>query len=99
MQTPAARKLTLQIIGAAGAILFALFFALTFHTPRWAEDFAADYIEGRVAEKLDTFVDGLGPSTGDSAMSRYAAELYRKNEEKITGYKELLKRDIREQLA
>src|SRR5690349_2439155 len=99
MQASAARTYSLRIIGAAGAILFAFFFALTWHTPRWVEDFAAGYIEGRVAEKLDTVIDGLGAPTGNGALSRYAAELYRQNEQKIAAYKELLKRDIREQLA
>jgi hypothetical protein len=99
MQVPAARNLTLRIIGAAGAILFGFFFALTYHTPRWVEDFAAGYIEGRVAQKLDRTVDNLAAPQGDSALSRYAADLYRKNEARIADYKELLKSNIREQLA
>ncbi|HEX6396408.1 MAG TPA: hypothetical protein VFZ95_03210 [Steroidobacteraceae bacterium] len=99
MQATASQPLTLRIVGAAGAILFAFFFALTWHTPRWVEDFAAGYIEGRVAHKLDNWVDGLGPPAGHGALSRYAAGLYRQNEQKIAGYKALLKRDIREQLA
>lgn len=99
MQASAAQTLTLRMVGAAGAMLFAFFFALTYHTPRWVEDFAAGYIEGRVAQKLDDFVDGLAPPSGDGALSRYAAGLYRQNEVKISGYKELLKGNIREQLA
>jgi hypothetical protein len=99
MPSPAAQRLTLRIIGAAGTILFAFFFALTWHTPRWVEDFAAGYIEGRVATKLDTAIDRLGVPQGDSAVSRYAAELYRRNEQQISGYKELLKGNLREQLA
>lgn len=99
MQAPAARQLTLRIVGAAGAVLFSFFFALTYHTPRWVEDFAAGYIESRLMEKLDAVVDGLGPPAGDGAISRYAAELYRQNEAKISGYQEMLKGNIREQLA
>jgi len=99
MQPSAAHKLTLRIVGAAGATLFAFFFALTYHTPRWVEDFAASYIEAQVVKKLDAAVDGLGLPAGEGAISDYAAGLYRQNEAKISEYKELLKGNIREQLA
>jgi hypothetical protein len=99
MQVPATQRLVLRIIGVAGAALFAFFFALTYHTPTWVEDFAASYIESQVAEKVDTTIDGLGPPAGDGALSRYAAELYRKNEAKISEYRQLLKGKVREQLA
>jgi hypothetical protein len=99
MQGAASQRLVLRIIGVTGAALFAFFFALTIHTPRWVEDFAASYIEERVADELDATIDGLAPPRGDSALSRYAAKLYRQNEVKIAEYKELLKGNIREQLA
>src|ERR1044071_3890617 len=99
MQASTAQTYSLRIIGAAGALLFAFFLALTWHTPRWVEDFAAGYIEGRVAAKLDTAIDHLGAPQGDGALSRYAAELYRRNEQQISGYQQLLKSNLREQLA
>lgn len=95
----AAQVFTLRIIGAAGALLFAFFFALTWHTPRWVEDFAASYIEDEVAERFDATIDSLGPPAGDGALSRYAAKLYRQNEAEIDAHKELLKLGVREQLA
>ena len=51
---------TLRITGLAGAALFAAFFALTYHTPGWVEDFAADYIEAQVAERVDSSIDRIG---------------------------------------
>ena len=99
MQGSASRSLVLRIVGVAGASLFALFFALTYHTPRWVEDFAASYIEDEVADELDATIDGLGRPAGDNALSQYAAKLYRQNEAKIAGYKALLKGNIRAQLA
>ena len=99
MQESATQRLVLRIIGVAGAALFAFFFVLTYHRPAWVEDFAASYIESQVAKKVDATIDNLAPPAADSALSRYAAELYRKNEAKISGYKELLKGEVREQLA
>ncbi len=99
MRDSAAQRLILRIIGVAGAALFAFFFALTYHTPTWVEDFAASYIEDQVAEKVDATIDALGLPEGGDALSRYAAGLYRKNEAKISEYKELLKGKAHEQLA
>lgn len=99
MQGSATQRLVLRIIGVAGAALFAFFFVLTYHRPAWVEDFAASYIESQVAKKLDATIDNLGPPTGDGALSRFAAELYRQNQTKISEYKELLKGNVREQLA
>jgi len=99
MQDSATQRLVLRIIGVAGAALFAFFFVLTYHRPAWVEDFAASYIESQVAEKVDATIDGLGAPQGKDALSRYAAELYRQNEAKISEYKSLLKGNIREQLA
>jgi hypothetical protein len=99
MNDSATRRLVLRIIGVAGAALFAFFFVLTYHRPAWVEDFAASYIESQVAKKVEATIDDLGPPAGDSALSRYAAELYRKNEARISEYKEQLKGKVREQLA
>lgn len=99
MEKAAIRNLTLRIVGFAGATLFAFFFALTYHTPRWVEDFAAEYIEALVAQHVDATIERLGPPTGGDAMSRYAARLYEKNQTSISGFKELLKKEAREQLV
>ena len=93
-----ARRLTLRITGVAGAALFAFFFALTFHTPEWVEDFARDYLEAQVAKKVDATIDHLAPPRGNDALSRFAADLYRKNEASIADIKVLLKAKAREQL-
>ena len=79
-------------------MLFAFFFALTFHTPEWVEDFARDYLEAQVARKIDARIDSLAAPRGDDALSRFAADLYRKNEASIADTKLLLKQKVREQL-
>lgn len=81
-QTRSLQRIILGIIGATGTAIFAFFFALTFHTPEWVEDFAAGFIEREVAERVDTAIDSVQPPAGDSALSRAAAALYAKNEEK-----------------
>jgi len=64
MQASAARKLTLRIVGAAGAILFASFFALTYHTPRWVEDFW--FNNARVTARI---LEGLASAVGSAIPS------------------------------
>ena len=98
MKKPDARQRTLRIAGIAGATLFAAFFALTYHRPEWVEDFAADYLEAKVAEKLDATIDAMAAPTGDDALSRYAAQLYRQNEARISSLRRLLKAEVRKQL-
>jgi hypothetical protein len=51
------QRTILGITGASGASIFAFFFALTFHTPEWGEDFAADFIEKEVAQRVNTTID------------------------------------------
>jgi hypothetical protein len=99
MQEFARKRLVLRALGVAGAGLFAFFFVLTWHTPRWVETFAARYIEGRVVDQVDQRIDALGPPQGQDALSRYAAKLYAGNEEQIARYKNLLKQDVRNRLS
>ena len=99
MARPDPRQLTLRIAGLTGAALFAFFFALTYHTPEWVEDFAAGYIEGEVADKVDATIDSLDAPQGDDALSRYAAQLVKQNEARIAELKDSLKKDARAQLA
>jgi len=98
MLEPDARQWSLRLAGIAGALLFATFFALTFHRPEWVEDFAAEYLEARVAEKLDDKIDALREPAGGDALSRYAAQLYRQNETQISGLRDLLKSEVSRQL-
>ncbi len=98
-QTRSLRRIILGIIGAIGTMIFAFFFALTFHTPEWVEDFAAGFIEREVAERVDAAIDSVRPPAGDSALSRAASALYAKNEEKIERYREALRGQVHERLA
>jgi hypothetical protein len=95
MDRSAVQRLTLRIIGCTGLALFAFFFFLTYHTPQWVEDFAADYIENQVADHVDATIDGLGAPQGEDALSRYAAQLYEENEARIVGMKQYLKKEAR----
>jgi hypothetical protein len=99
MERSAAQRLTLRIIGCAGAALFACFFFLTYHTPHWVEDFAASYLEKRVTDHVDATIDGLGAPQGDDALSRYAANLYKQNEGRIYELRQRLKASSRAQMA
>jgi uncharacterized protein YggL (DUF469 family) len=97
--SPDPRQLILRIAGLAGAALFAFFFALTYHTPEWVEDFAADYIEGEVADQVDATIDSIGAPQGEDAISRYAAQLLKQNEARIAELRESFKEEARLQLA
>jgi hypothetical protein len=98
MDRSAVQRLTLRIIGCTGLAPFAFFFFLTYHTPQWVEDFAADYIENQVADHVDATIDGLGAPQGENALSRYAAQLYEENEARIAGMKQYLKKEARVRL-
>lgn len=89
----------LGVIGATGTAIFAFFFALTFHTPEWVEDFAAGFIEKEVAERVDTAIDSVQPPAGESALSRAASALYAKNEEAIERYREDVRERVHERMA
>lgn len=99
MERSATERLTLRIVGIAGTALFGFFFFLTYHTPQWVEDFAADYLEGQVANHIDATIDGLGPPSGSDALSRYAAQLYERNEARIGEMKQFLKKEARVRLV
>jgi hypothetical protein len=95
MQSTAAQKLLLRLVGVAGAALFTAFFWFTYSTPAWVENVAAEYIEARVAEKIDARIDNLRPPAGDGALARYAQQLYQQNEVRIDELKEQLKSEAR----
>src|SRR4249920_35802 len=99
MDRSAGKRLTLRMIGLAGAVLFAAFLALTYHTPGWLEDFAADYIEAQVADRVDSSIDRMGEARGEDALSRYAAQPMRQNDARIAELKDPLKATARAQMA
>lgn len=90
-----AQKFALRLAGIAGAALFAAFFWFTFSTPDWVENVAAEFIEARVAEKIDTRIDSLRPPAGDGALARYTRHLYEENETRINELKEQLRSETR----
>lgn len=93
------QRIILAVIGAVGTAVFAFFFALTFHTPEWVEDFAAGFIEKEVSERVDTAIDSIQPPAGESALARAASALYAKNEEAIERYREDLREKVHERMA
>lgn len=98
-RTRSLQRTILGVIGATGTAVFAFFFALTFHTPEWVEDFAAGFIEKEVSERVGTAIDSVQPPAGDSALSRAASAIYAKNEEKIEQYREDLREKVHERMA
>ena len=89
----------LRLVGAAGFALFALFFSLTYSTPEWVENFAADFIRAEVSERIDETIDSLTPPTGEGALQRFAQTLYAENEERIEQLRANLKTNIHERMA
>ena len=91
--------LSLRSIGAIGAAIFLTFFAFTYSVPGWVEDFAADYIESQVQERIDTSIDAIRPPESDGALARLAQSMYERNEAKIEQSKANLKNKVHEQWA
>jgi hypothetical protein len=89
----------LRVAGLAGFAIFTTFFAFTFATPQWIEDFAADYLEREVVLQVDTFVDSARPAEDGRLLSRAAAAVYERNEAEILKLKAQLKARAREVLA
>lgn len=99
MKNFALQKLSLRSIGTIGATIFVAFFTLTYSVPSWIEDFAAEYIEGQAAKRIDDTIDAIRPPESESALGRLAQSLYEKNEERIQQAKSNLKNDVHEQWA
>jgi len=95
----ALHKAGLRVVGAAGAAVFATFFAFTFAVPDWVETFAADFIESEVAEEIDSRIDDFEVAAGDGAVSQLAAALYQQNQREIESRKEALKAGVHESMA
>jgi hypothetical protein len=95
----ATRRILLGTLSAAGATLFAFFFALTFHTSGWVETRAFDFIKREASEKIDATVDSLPPPPDSGALAGIAGALLKKNEETTAAHQESLRRLAHEQMA
>ncbi len=89
----------LAFTALAGSVLFAFFFALTFSTPHWVEQYAADFIEAEAAKQIDRTIDAYKPPEPDGALARLATDWYAKNEAQIARHKESLKLRVHERMA
>ena len=97
------QKLTLRVVGLAGAALFAFFFTLTYSVPGWVEEFAADYIEAEAREFIDNSIDigfeVIQPTEGGGALNQLAQSLYERNQAELEQAKENLRTKVYEQWA
>jgi hypothetical protein len=99
MTRPAVQLCSLRGAGVLGAALFGFFFALTFSTPQWVEQFAVEFIETRVDQKMNSAIEGLRPEGGSSMVSRVAGALYRQNEAALDDLKQQFRNGVRETWA
>jgi hypothetical protein len=76
--TAPVQRWTLRIAGFAGLAVFTFFFALSFSVPRWVEEFAADHITARVAERVDAQLGSSLASAG-AALPEMARRLLERN--------------------
>ena len=94
-----AKKLVLAVIGVAGGTIFWAFFAITFATPEWVEDFAQDYIERKAAERIDEAIDSLELPESDSALINLAQTMYERNTDRMEELREDLRNEVHERRA
>jgi hypothetical protein len=94
-----AQKAALRVLGAAGALLFAFFFLLTFWRPTWVESVAAGFIEGQVASDVDARIDALTFEGASAKLSKIAAAIYVANQAQIVKYREQLKLRAHDRIA
>ena len=89
----------MRTIGVLGTVIFTAFFALTYSTPEWVEEFAAAYIESEAEARIDATIDAIRPPESDSALGRLAQSMYEKNQAQIRELKSNLKNLVHEQWA
>ena len=99
MNNTVLQKLILRSIGALGAAIFSSFLLLTYSTPGWVEDVAADYIESQARERIDDSIDLVRPPESESALGRLAQSMYEKNETQINQIKTDLRDKVHQQWA
>jgi hypothetical protein len=81
----------LLLVGAVGALMAGALLGVTFSTPTWVEDFAAEFLAREVAHKIDAGIDAVQAPNGQSRVARATAALYRRNEAEIARTKESLR--------
>ena len=88
MQADTVGRWVLRVAGAAGLLVFGLFFSLTYHRPQWVETVAADFIEEQLVEEIGSrlaaenaptsFLERLAPgesSYNDAAIHSLRSQL------------------------
>jgi hypothetical protein len=89
----------LRIIGVLGVLGFGTLFAFTFSTPTWVEDFAVQYIESQVRERLEERIDGLELPQGDGELAKSGAALFEAARGMVEKRREQLKEQIHARMA
>ena len=83
MNGPLIQELILRIAGTTGFAVFAAFFALTFSTPQWVEDFARDFITSEVRKRTSATIEQVPAMSAEGAIAGFVRELHRDNESEI----------------
>jgi len=99
MDNTVLQKLSLRSVGVVGGAIFLTFFVFTYSVPGWVEAFAADYIESKAQQRIDTTIDSVRPPESESALARLAQSMYEKNDAQIEQSKANLKNKVHEQWA
>ena len=86
----------LRVTGVAGLAVFATFSAFTWAMPHWVEDFAADYIQREVAERIEGRIETFQPPANAGLIGELATQLHELNEREIAHLKRELQVRARE---
>jgi hypothetical protein len=92
-------KLTLRSLGLIGTLLFGTLFSFTFNIPGFIEDIGKEFIISEIKKKTDEKIQQVKLVTEDSKIAKFAAALYKKNQQKIDEVKGQLKNKAHEKLA
>jgi len=93
------QKIILRLVGLIGVSIFGTFFSFTYAIPDWVERFAADFIEGKVHDKIDESIDALQPPEGQGMLASFAKALYSDNQSRIEAIREKLRLEVHEHMA
>lgn len=93
------KKLALACIGLIGTSIFWAFFAITFATPEWVENFARDYIERKAAERIDETIESADLPESDNALIGLAQNVLDNHSEILEQLRTDLKSKVHEQRA
>jgi hypothetical protein len=85
--------------GVAGLAIFLSVYALTWHTPQWVEDFAAEFIRAEVVEEMGQRIDDMQSMDSGSVLAGAAESLYEHNEAAIRALRSELEGRIQQMLA